>query len=426
MSRKRNSSPLYLIIYRDVKQRIISGQYRPGEKIPAIRVIADDFGCNKLTVQKAYERLEQDGLIEKRVGSGSFVRFPERIRSFGSRYDFKTDYPAESFFPYEKVQKVINDLFHMERHHTLAPAPAGGDQELIDILSRYYHLPADRMLMISGSQQGLDLIAKVFSAGISESILFEDPTYSVAISLFKARHFVFLDSDGPDIDILDRKLSPQIRLFYTMPAVHNPTGIAYSREKKDAVAQRAVGHPFYIIEDDYLGEFRRSPGFRFIDICPDRTLYIKSLSQTTVAGIRLGFMVVPEDLYDKFVYAKYSSDIASNGLIQKMMREFIKQGHYQAHLDWIKGQVHQRRLRMLELIGRFGFLSVPNEQAGYSLWVKDGQARKWTGVPWTMGREFSFSSIYRNFFRLSFMNMNDDAFNDGLEYLEMIFRDSTY
>jgi len=413
--------PRYLAIARTIRERIMTGQYTPGQKIPVIREFARTFGCNKLTVQRAFEILKTEGFIENRVGSGSYVRFPEKINAPKGLFDFRTDYLNESLFPYEQIQTIFNRLFDKEKAHALAPTPAEGDPEMIRVLSQYYHVPANRMVMISGAQQGLDLVAKVFAANISESMLFEDPTYPGAISLFKARHFVPLEGDGPDLDKLDRILQAPIRLFYTMPAVHNPTGIAYSREKKEAVALLANRHEFYIVEDDFLSEFRSNGGLRFVDICPEQTIHIKSLSQTTVAGIRLGFMVVPENLYDKFLYAKFSSDIGSFGLMQRCMCEFFKQGLYQKHLNRVGRQIAHRKQRLLSLIDSLDHLCVSRDQAGYSLWIKNDKPSTMTQVPWSRGEEFSFSPEARSCFRLSFMNMDDNAFKQGVAYLARLW-----
>ena len=141
---------------------------------------------NKATVHRAFEVLKQEGLIENRVGSGSYVRYPEKIHSTEGIFDFGTDYLHTSFFPFRQAQRIINDLFDKEQADALAPAPTEGDPELIRILSQRYRLPADRMLIISGAQQGLDLVTKVFGAKISDAILFENPTYPGAISLFRA------------------------------------------------------------------------------------------------------------------------------------------------------------------------------------------------------------------------------------------------
>lgn len=261
---------LYKQIADNIKADINRGVFKPGDKIPSIRDVATEFGCSKLTVQKAFERLKSRGWIEKIVGSGSYVRFPERINRTGDIFDFKTAYLSESFFPYLQAQEIFSNLFDEQKAGVFSTPPVEGDPELIATLGEFYRVPTRRMLIISGAQQGLDLTAKVFSTGISENILFEDPTYPGAISLFKAKHFVPLEDDGPDIAALDALLPSQIRLFYTMPTVHNPTGISYSLDKKEQIVRRARQHPFYIIEDDYLSEYHESPAPRFVDLFPKR------------------------------------------------------------------------------------------------------------------------------------------------------------
>jgi 2-aminoadipate transaminase len=415
----------YRAIARTIRGRIVSGSYTPGQRIPSIREFAKEFNCNKLTVHRAFELLKQESLIDNRVGSGSYVSFPEKITPPSAIFDFRTDYLDPGFFPYDHVQTIFNQLFDDRQAEALAPTPAAGDPGLIRVLSQFYHLPADRMMVISGAQQGLDLVAKVFSANISDVLLFEDPTYPGAISLFKARHFVPLDDDGPDLKRLHEKLQSPVRLFYTMPAVHNPTGRAYSPEKKKAVSRLARAHNFFIIEDDCLSEFRHPQMPRFIDLCPDRTIYVKSLSQITVSGIRLGLMVLPGALLKKFLYAKFSSDIASFGMMQRCMCEFISQGLLQKHLMKVKRKIDQRRTQLLGAIEALDYITVPARQAGYSLWVKSGRPLDVESVPWSRGEEFSFSPEARSYFRLSFMHMNDESFHRGLAYLQRLLEDHT-
>jgi DNA-binding transcriptional MocR family regulator len=412
----------YQAVADAIRRRIMDGRYTPGEKIPSIRQFAGEFQCNKLTVQRAFDSLKREGLVENRVGSGTYIRFPEKITKPPGIFDFHTDYLDESFFPHEEVQRIFNRLFKEKKAHALAPAPTQGDADLIHVLSHFYRVPAARMVIISGAQQGLDLVAKVFSANISDSILFEDPTYPGAISLFRARHFVNLEEDGPNLDDFIRKMDGSIRLFYAMPTVHNPTGIAYSQDKKEAIADLAAKHDFYIIEDGFLSEFRKDEGARFVDICPEATIYIKSLSQTTVAGIRLGFIAVPEKLYKKFLYAKFTSDIASFGLMQRCMQAFIAEGLYRKHLDRIEPEIRHRKKRLLEIIRQQAHLSVAPHQAGYSLWIKNRKKMDSPHMPWTRGDAFSFSPEARSFFRLSFMHMDNSRFEQGLDYLRDLLR----
>lgn len=411
-------------LFRTIADRletdIRSGAYKPGERIPSIRRLASELSCNKLTVHKAFELLKEKGLIDNVVGSGTYVRFPERIDQGGHLFDFRTSYISETFFPHLKAKEIFSRLFDREKGGALSSTPVEGDPRLIRVLGETYRLPSDRILVVSGAQQGLDLTAKVFAARISDSILFEDPTYHGAISLFRARHFVPMASDGPDLATLDAKLNDQIRLFYTMPAVHNPTGVSYSREKREAVAERAASHPFYIIEDDFLSEFLDLPEPRFVDICPDRTIYIKSLTQTTVSGLRLGFMVVPGELYDKFVYTKYTSDLVSTGILQKFFKEFIMRGDYEAYITETRRRIVSRQRRLLSVIGRHPSLTVFLPQNGYNLWVRGGRPVESQYVPWSRGEEFSFSPEYRASFRLSFMNMDDEAFGRALPFLDSV------
>jgi 2-aminoadipate transaminase len=411
-----SKTPLYQIIADTIKERIAAGIHKPGERIPPVRWFTESFGVNKATAHKAFELLKKEGLIENRVGSGSYVRFPEKIHSPVPFYDFRTDYLNEQLFPYQQAQSILNGLFEKEKAHALSPTPVEGDPELLRVLSSRYHLPSERMLIISGAQQGLDLVSKVFSAKISESILFEDPTYPGAISLFRARHFVPLQKDGPDLVQLDRRLSGAVRLFYTMPSVHNPTGISYSSDKKEALAQRACDHRFYIIEDDYLGELKPA-AMRLVDIEPRQTIHIKSFAQTTLAGIRLGLMVVPQSLYLQFVYAKFCSDITSSGLLQKFLREFITLGLYDRHIEAVRRKANLRRSRLQSIVEQVPFLSAAPDQFGYSLWVEPRIALNIPHEPWCRGEEFSFNPAFKSFIRLTFMHMDDAAFEQGLGYL---------
>jgi len=414
--------PLYRRIAAEIASQISDGRYKPGQRIPSIRHYAAFFGCNKLTVQKAFSLLRRQGVIENRVGSGSYVRYPEKLGSAGEVFDFKTDYLEVGFFPYRRVQEIYNELFASEKARALAPVEVKGDPGLISILSRLYHVPAERMIIISGAQQGLDLIAKIYSFRIADTTLFEDPTYPGAISLFKARHFVPFMSGGPSLEALDRKLHDKIKLFYTMPAVHNPTGRSYSRRIRDAVAGRAREHGFYIIEDDYLSEFAGESRPRFLDLVPENTIYIKSLSQTTVAGLRLGFMVVPHEIYDKVLYAKFTSDIASNGLVQKFFARFISRGYYQEHLVAMAEKMRYRRKSLERLIAEFEFLECDaSRQQGYSLWVKACRDMAIDNPPWRWGSDFSFDPKYRRYFRLSFMHLQDEHFEQALGYLRRLF-----
>ncbi len=415
-----SSSPLYRTIAADLLKLIRQGQYTPGQRIPSVRGIAADYGCNKLTAQKAFDVLSEEGYLEKRVGSGSYVKFPEHMETAGEIFDLTISYLCPAFFPHRQAKEMMSALIDAEGGDAFGAVPVEGEPGLMASLGARYHVATRQMLVISGAQQGLDLTAKVFAARISESVLFENPTYPGAINLFKPRHFVPMRADGPDMAAFENMISAGIRIFYAMPAVHNPTGITYSPEKMAAVARLAEKYQFTIIEDDYLSEFLDSPRLRFVDLAPDRTIYIKSLSQTTAAGIRLGFMIVPEALYDRFRQAKFSSDIGSPGLLQKFFRRFLDTGAYDRYIGDMHALTDRRREQLIKLLTGVSGLRLITPQSGYNLWVESDRDLPDKGMPWASGERFSFDPTMRRRFRLSFMHLEDDTFENALAYLKTL------
>ena len=229
-----------------------------------------------------------------------------------------------------------------------------------------------------------------------------------------------MEEDGPQIPALEKMLKNGIRLFYVMPSVHNPTGVSYSLEKKEAVVGLMKKYAVTLIEDDYQSEFVSAAVPRFVDLLPEQTVYIKSLAQATVSGLRIGCTVVPEALFEKFRYAKYSADVASAGLLQKFFSAFLKDGHYAAHLTAVRRRMARRRKRLEALLSGYPALSVPGSQAGSSLWVKSARAPAVSHPPWTTGDQFSFSPRFADCFRISFMNLEDDRFAEGVDYLKSV------
>jgi DNA-binding transcriptional MocR family regulator len=155
-----------------------------------------------------------------------------------------------------------------------------------------------------------------------------------------------------------------------------------------------------------------------VDLVPEQTLFINSLSQVTVAGVRIGFMVIPPKLYDRFLMAKFNADLASTGLLQKFLRRFIQNGNFQAHLKATIAGIAQRRHQVQAILAEVPQLSIPEDQRGYGVWVRTPVELPGADVPWCSGAEFSFSAEARHYLKISFMHIDDRDFNGALSFLQ--------
>ena len=408
---------LFRTIYEKILADIKQGIYKPGDKLPSIRDYAKMFNCNKLTVKKAFDLLKEKELIENIVGKGSFVKFPD-YQGINSSF-FASSYLSEKFLDTEKIKKIVEKVLRREEENLFSQSPIKGDPKLIKILSEYYNLPEKNIIIISGAQQGIDLTRKVFDLNIKEEILFEDPTYSGAISIFKPKLFIPLKENGPDIETLKKQITNSTKLFYTMPAIHNPTGISYDMSIKNEIAKLAKIKDFYIIEDDYLSEFKTGKSARFVDIIPEKTIFIKSLSKITAPGIRLGFLYAPEHLIKKFLHKKFITDLSSSSFMQKLLYEFIKSGMFESHLQNVKKITEKRKKKIYTVLKKYPFLTYYTGE-GYNIWVKSDLDLNITTPPWAEGKNFSFNPEIKNNFRLSVMSLDDLQFETALTYLDTI------
>jgi DNA-binding transcriptional MocR family regulator len=412
------------LVAETIRERIQLAEYKPGEKIPSIRELAEEFDCNKLTVKKSLNILSDEGLLRQHVGKGTFVSFPSSLSNRNTRYNFYSSYINESLLNSSNIQKTWKEAYDQAKLSLFGVSGIAGYPPLIHTLSNRYNLPEDRMIIISGAQQGLDLTSKVFNLNVASEMLFENPTYSGAISVFHPQIFVSMEDDGPNLDEITPAIWKKIRLFYTMPGIHNPTGIHYSLEKKRQIAKLAEKYNFMILEDDYLSEFSSFETPRFVDIIPNRTIYVKSFSKVTAPGIRLGLLIVPDSLKRKYLEQKFSSDIGSPNMMQIFLHQFITNGSFDEHLSRCIQISKDRREKLISVLQQFDYIKISNTRQGYNLWCSTDKPLEDNKVPWTPGEKFSFSLEFRNYFRISFMSLTEKQFNDGLIYIQEILSQS--
>ncbi|HRY71658.1 MAG TPA: PLP-dependent aminotransferase family protein [Spirochaetia bacterium] len=411
---------LYERIVEDFRRSIEEGEIRPGERLPSIREAAERYGCNKLTAQRAFDLLAEGGFVENRPGSGSYVRFPSPPEERPG--DFSAARLSEDFFPYEEAGRLFGEVLAVERGKVFSASGPRGEPRLVEALARRYALPPDSLLLISGGQQGLDLCRRLFSAKEAPEVLVEEPTYPGAISLFRPRASLPFGDEGPDPEAFERHWAERkgggTALYYAVPDLHNPTGLRYSLERKRAIAEAARRREVFIIEDDYISELEPSGLSRFVDLVPERTVWIKSLSKAAAPGLRIGLVAAPPRLLEELLRLRAETDTGPAAWLQLFAERLLASGLLDRHQAACADIARRRRAELLRLLSRFPGLSVPAASRGYNLWVSAPREARLAQAPWAEGARFGLSGSCRSRFRLSLMSVGEAEWPQALARLE--------
>jgi len=394
-----NQQTLYLQIYEKIKHDIIENKYAEHEKLPSIRNLAKKLGVNNITIVKAYDTLEKDRYVYKKRGSGVYVNnlnikkniLEEEIIMETFKYgkleveceiNFANSNPNGSYFPITKFKDCINYVIDRDQEKIFAYEDPKGYAGLRNIISK--HLEDEKIMthpediqIISGAQQGIDLITKSF-IHFGDRVIIENPSYSGAITSFKRGGAKVMDipllEDGIDLKILKKILAKEkISYLYLMTNFHNPTGISYSKKKKLKILELAEKHDFYIIEDDSSSDlYYKDKPFSLKSIDTDeRVIYIKSYSRIFMPGLRLGFLIAPKDKLKYISFTKFHTDISTPGLIQRAFEHYLSSDSWEIHTKKLRS-IYKKKFEvaydLLKKIEHLKLFAVP--QGGLYFWVK--------------------------------------------------------
>jgi DNA-binding transcriptional MocR family regulator len=401
--------PIYRQIYERLREQILAGALPEGARLPPERTLAERTAVNRSTVVHAYRDLAADGLIEQRVGSGS------RVASAGAgRPDRGAAVPWWVTLPPWRVGQfpaVLGELAASEHGDAIAfvqgvppaePSPladlarsfarAGGDvnfvltygdsegyaplRELIAarMRARGCSVDARDVLMLTGSTQGITLAAQSL-AEPGDEIVVEAPTYPGALQIFQIAGLraipVPVDDDGMRVDHVEAVLrSRKPRFIYTMPSIHNPTGVTMRRERRDRLVALARRYGVPIVEDDPYGELADPPVTPLLGRDPEYVIYLSSFSKTIAPSLRLGWLVAPRTIYERVLLRKQSIDMASSMYIQAGVRDYLA-GAYDTHVAALRTELAERRALAREAIERHwpSGMRVAAGGDGYYLWA---------------------------------------------------------
>lgn len=374
-------------LHRQLRTAIVSGRLRPGTRLPGTRALARHLGISRNTIIAVYDLLFSEGHLVGRGGSGTYVADvrstsirpltaapkPERdgqIAAFWRnypkcsaepsgkmhRYDFRSGLPDMKHFPIEVWQRLTTRAvrsFIAAPHAKMRPQGRNALREAIAhhvSFSRAVACRSDDIIITSGTQQALDLIARILvSPGITE-VAVEDPVYTPVPRAFEAAgarvHFIPVDHEGLVVD----RLPPSVRVICVSPSHQFPLGVAMSARRRAALLDFAQAFNACIVEDDYDGEFRLQgrPSLDALQTLDqaETTFYIGTFSKCLFPELRLGFVVAPFWARQALIAAKQTADGSSPLMPQDTLAAFISQGHLARHIRKLR-KVYSERHNVL-------------------------------------------------------------------------------
>jgi len=266
--------------------------------------------------------------------------------------------PSPKTFPVQAFREACDKVLREDGDAALQYAASEGFAPLREMVAAMLPWQVDpaQVLITTGSQQGLDLIAKILIDAGSR-VLVETPTYLGALQAFTPMEpqvvAVVSDDEGVDIaDVLDK--ADGARFLYVLPNFQNPTGRTMSEARRAALSVAATRLGLPIVEDNPYGDlwFDEPPPLPLTARNPEGCVYLGSFSKVLAPGLRLGFMVAPKALYPKLLQAKQAADLHSPGFNQRMVAEVMKEGFLDRHIPTIRALYKSQRDAMLAAMTR--------------------------------------------------------------------------
>jgi GntR family transcriptional regulator / MocR family aminotransferase len=393
---RKAAVPLYSQISAAYRARILAGELRAGQQIPSTRELATELGISRIPVLNAYAQLLAEGYFESRIGSGTFVSssLPGRLVALNDRrsarpsaqsgprpvavradalplYDrppwvlnrgaFNLSQPALDAFPVRVWSSLVARCARELQVSGLRYGPPSGLDELREAVAEYLrtargvHCDAEQIMIVSGSQQALDLSARVL-LDPGQPVWVEEPGYWLVHNTLKAAGCriipVPVDDEGVDV-AAGAQLHRKARAAYVAPSHQYPLGVTMSASRRLQLLAWAQSCGAWIIEDDYDSEYRYESmpvsSLQGLDRA-SRVIYIGTFSKVLFPSLRLGYVVIPADLVNRFVSVRNAMDICPPHLQQAVLAAFIREGHFARHLRRTRQLYAERRRTLVRSI----------------------------------------------------------------------------
>ncbi len=368
----------------------------------------------------------------------SFVREILKVTEDPDIISFAGGLPNPISFPHEEIKVSANDVLKYSSNQALQYGSTEGYRPLRNYIAERYQnsdldVDPDNILIINGSQQGLDLIGKIF-LNPKDIVLIERPTYLAAIQSFGLYESKFesipLLNDGIDINMLEDKIkSLNPKLFYSIPNFQNPTGITYSQEKRQQIGSILNANKTILVEDNPYGEIRFiGENLPNIMNYADNSILLGSFSKIISPGMRIGWIIADNKIMNHLITAKQASDLHSNFLSQMIIYQYLKGYDVEKHIQSIRQMYKAQRDCMITMIKKYfpPDVKYTEPEGGMFLWVtlpEDMSSMDLfeiaieENVAFVPGQAFYSDNPELNTLRLNFSNSNEKKIEEGIKRL---------
>ncbi len=392
---RRSKLPLHKQIYEGFRAAIVNRAMDPGQKVPSSRDLAAELRISRIPVLNAYAQLLVEGYLEARTGSGTFVsaelpdaitfaavrqtpnahpilsgtrRVADRARALPKREPlpwlhgwgaFGLHQPALEQFPHSLWASLVARHCRnpsIARMHHIDPLGSERFREAVcNYLrtSRGVRCDARQIMIVSGSQQALDITARVLlNAG--DAVWVEEPGYNLARNAFLSAgcRWVQVPVDAAGMDVAAGiRMNRNARAAHVTPSHQFPLGVTMSASRRMQLLQWAHKHGAWIIEDDYDSEYRHEgmPIASLQGMDPHaRVIYVGTFSKVLFPSLRMGYIVIPHDLIGAFAAVRLAMDIFPAYLHQEALTDFIVEGHFARHIRKMRTLYRERRNALIE------------------------------------------------------------------------------
>ena len=410
--------PLYRQVYHGLRAAILGGGLAAGTPLPSSRALADELGVSRNTVVLAFDQLVAEGYLEGAPRSGTRVAralprradtarhgpaagppgisargraivavpMPALARGGTEPRPFRVGVPALEEFPRALWARLTSRRWR--RAPVLAYGDVSGYRPLREAIAAYVgaargaRCTPDQIIVVNGSQQGVDLAARIL-LDPGDTVWMEEPGYGgarIALLAGGAQPVpVPVDGDGLVVEA-GRVLAGGARMAYVSPSHQFPLGVTMSAARRLELLRWAAGAGAWVLEDDYDSEFRYDArplaSLQGMDE-RGRVIYVGTFSKTLFPALRLGYLIVPDALVDAFRAARAAADRHSPVVDQAVLADFLTEGHFARHVRRMRRLYGERQDALVVAVRErlAGRLEAPARPAGMHLvgWLAPGE-----------------------------------------------------